>query len=146
MKAEYCFEYALLVDGVGNYRYELAGIWAFDPATLDLDCLYLPGYDDLEQRAMETVAGFVEFDIPVPRDILERFQTGMSSYVGDLSNIFETDEFDTLPELSRTMLKDQAAKEGRFFPWFFQPRKPRKFPTTADEIAEWIKPKDEPPP
>lgn len=81
MKAEYCFEYALLTDSAGNYRYELAGIWAFDPATLDLDCLHLPGYEDLEQRAM---------------------------------------------------LKDQAAKEGRLYPWFFKPWTPIRKPFLTD--------------
>lgn len=118
MKLRYLFEHAI-VGTAKEPRLEVAGIWVTGPGPDDLEFLFLPGYDELEGRAVAIVADQVENKLDTPPDMLERLQEGMPAYLGARGEIHETEAYDTLPAAAKGELKKLLAKHGLFYPWFF---------------------------
>lgn len=118
MKLRFMFEHAI-AGTPKDLHFELAGIWVTGPGPNDLDFLFVPGYEGLEDRAIGIVAEQVENEIDTPADMLERLQGGMPSYLGAHGEIHETTDYDYLPACAKAELKEALATQGRYYPWSF---------------------------
>lgn len=106
-KMRYMTHYRLVDLDNDKRRTVFAGVWVQGPDMQgDLDYAYLPGFEELEDRANDIINELVEADRGVPDDILENMSN--SGYFDAWGPIMETDEYDGITALEEAILKQHG--------------------------------------
>lgn len=109
MKLRYMIDRVAVNSGVFPVSYEAVGVWVmgYGPG-VDFDAFFLdsPKAREREEDVLWVINRLVEENIRfLPEDFLEYHLQSRSAYEGVFSEIVETEDFGSLAECGRTILK-----------------------------------------